>query len=344
MPRNKKLKKRLGMRRYLWRSSVAVAILVTLILILNRERPKPDSQPASPPVTYDMAMRFLSNYRVDDAERVLTAVLASHPDSVRVRDELRWMYFNQFRHRELEMLLEDGLRLRPGDFSLAVALLMSEFRPQNPREVLGYWERAGSRQPRQPRVLATLGYCYAHVGDAKQAEQAFQSALDLRADDVLVRVRVAQFLIDRGEWSSARQLLNWTDAKPLSDSKEELYQDQLWWIQSLVAESQDELDAALEHIERSLKRRPDELQYVQRRGTLLQLLGRTEEAADTFARANQLESYIGRLTEIVLSGDLENPTPELCREIAEICRLRGKTLQAETWKHAAAHVENSSGL
>jgi tetratricopeptide (TPR) repeat protein len=257
---------------------------------------------------------------------------------------LRWLYFNQFRSHELETLLEDGLRVRPHDFSLAVDLLMSEFRPQNPREVLGYWERAASRQGDQARVLATLGYCYARVGDTKQAERAFQTAIDLGPDDGLVRLRVAEFLIDRGEWSSAEQLLSWTDNERSGDSKELLYRDQFLWNQSLVAESRGHLDAALKCIEQSLQRRPEELRCVQRRGTLLQLLGRTDEAADCLARANHLESYFGRLTEIVLSGDLENPTPELCREIADICQQRGKSIQAQTWQHAAAYVETASGL
>ncbi|MBC8352673.1 MAG: hypothetical protein H8E66_11825 [Planctomycetes bacterium] len=283
-------------------------------------------------------MRFLKEYRVDEAEQLLTQVLTLHPESVRVRDELRWMYFNQFRSRELESLLEDGLRVRPRDFSLAVDLLMSEFRPQNPREVLGYWERAAGRQGEQPRVLATLGYCYARVGESEQAEQTLQSAVDLCPSDVLVRIRAAEFLIDRGEWSSADLLLNWPNAAESIDSHDATYSDQVLWNQSLVKESQGEVDAALERIERALERHPSELRYVQRRGALLQLLGRGDEAADCFSRANQLESYVGRLTEIVLSGDLENPTQELCGEIAEICQQRGKKIQAETWKRAAAHV------
>jgi tetratricopeptide (TPR) repeat protein len=287
-----------------------------------------------------MAMQYLSSFRVDDAERVLTEVLASHPESVRVRDELRWMYFNQFRSHELESLLEDGLRVRPQDFSLAVDLLMSEFRPQNPREVVGYWERAASRQGEQARVLATLGYCYARVGDSEQAEQALQSAVDLCPSDVLVRIRAAEFLIDRGDWSSAEQLLNWPAAEQPSHPHDEIYQDQVLWNQSLVAESQGDMVAALQRIEQALERRPNELRYVQRRGALLRLVGRSDEAADCFARANRLESYVGRLTEIVLSGDLENPTRELCSEIADICQQRGKPIQAETWKRAAAHVGN----
>lgn len=344
MPRNNQQKKRHGTRRYLGRGMfAALLLLVALILFFQRAKPTPVPRPAPTPVTYDLAMQHLASYRVDDAEKVLTQVLAAHPESVRVRDELRWMYFNQFRQRELESLLEEGLRLRPDNFPLAVDSLMSEFRPQNPREVLGYWERANDQQPRQPRVLATLGYCYARAGETAAAEQAFQSAIDLGPDDRLVRLRVAEFLIDRGEWSSAELLLDGTGEETPGDSIEPAYRDQFLSIQSLVEQSQGNLAAALELIEQTLQQRPDELRYLQRRGTLLQLLGRPDEAAECLTRANQLESYIGRLTEIVLSGDLENPTAELCREIAGICRQRGRTVQAQTWQHAAAHLEARSG-
>ncbi|MBI2480811.1 MAG: tetratricopeptide repeat protein [Planctomycetia bacterium] len=338
MPIENKRENHSGWNRHLWRWLIVVAILVLPITVLSRKSPPRVTPRVSPPASYDMAMQYLATFRVDEAERVLTEILASHPESVRVRDELRWMYFNQFRGHELESLLEDGLRVRPHDFSLAVDLLMSEFRPQNPREVLGYWERAASHQPEQARVLATLGYCYARVGDTDRAEQAFQSAVDLSPRDALVRIRAAEFLIDRGDWSSAGLLLNLSAPKKSPDSQGEIYWDQVLWNQSLVEESRGDIDAALDRIERALERRPSELRYVHRRGALLQLLGRSDEAAACFVRANQLESYIGRLTEIVLSGELENPTRKLCDEITEICQQRGKTIQAETWKRAAAHA------
>ena len=119
----------------------------------------------------------------------------------------------------------------------------------------------------------------------------------------------------------------------------DVYQDQMLSVQSLLAEQLYDLDEALQHIDHALQRKPKELAYVQRRGTLLQLLGRGDKATDCFATANQLETYIGRLTAIVLSGDLEEPTPALCREVSELCRQRGKRLQAETWKRAATQLE-----
>ena len=334
---HKRKKSAIGLRR-LGPWLVVAAILVAMIVIRNHPDSPPASQIATPPATYDVAMQELADYRVEEAERVLKQVLAAHPDSVRVRDELRWMYFNQFRPRELEALLEDGLRFRPDDFSLAVALLMSEFRPQNPREVLGYWERAADRQPEQPHVLVTLGYCHARVGNTDQAERAFQAAANLAPRDTLVRIRVAEFLIDRGDWSAAHQILNGADGEPSSNSHDEIYQDQICWLQSLIEESQDHLAAALEHIDRSLTRNPMELRYLQRRGMLLRRLGRNDDAAACYARANQLESSIGRLTEIVLSGDLESPTTALCHEIAELCDGRGKAFQAATWKRAAMYA------
>jgi tetratricopeptide (TPR) repeat protein len=338
--RSKKKRREASWRARRWLLIVAVILagLVVLFAAVSLNRPRSDRNVERAPlaVTYDSGMQLLADLRVDEAEKAFSAVLKAHPDSRRVRDELRWLYFNQFRQHELEALLEQGLRIEPYDFSLVVALMMSEFRPQNPREVLGSWERANRKHSDQPRVLAALGRCYSRVGAIDKARRAFQSALDLAPDDALIRLRVMEFLIELGEWASAEELL-----ASASEQASDVYQDQMSWIRSLLAEQRGELDEALQHIERALRRRPQELAYVQRRGALLQLLGRGEEAADCFATANQLESYVGQLTAIVLSGELEQPTPALCDKIADLCQKRGKRLQAETWKRAATQLESS---
>ena len=364
-------------------------------------------------VTFDTAMQQMSQYRVDDAERTLRGVLNRYPDSARSREELRWLYFNQFRQGELDQLLEDGLRMRPRDYALAVALLMSEFRPQNPREVLTSWVTAVQKQPDQARVQAALGHCYARVGEIALAEAALQTAMDLAPSDPLVRLRVIEFLVDQGEWEAAQELLDTalsvppaattaaassaesadsasqrpaegrsasnqrehaapgvpstpsaTSAEQTREQEpsvsasigpgegragkqpdlaaEERYEDQLAWNASLIAEARGNLEQALQQIEVALGRRPYELRYVQRHGALLRLLGQAAASARQLERANQLEACIGRLTEIVLSGQLENPSADLCREIAELCTKRGKLLQAEVWRRAAEEL-NSTG-
>ena len=344
MTRRSKQKRREASRRSRrWLRIVAGLAVVVLVVVvaaakLSRQGPDP-LEPVPLAVTYDSGMRLLRDLRVDEAEQVFTAILREHPDSRRIRNELRWLYFNQFRQHELEALLEDGLRIEPYDFSLAVALLMSEFRPQNPREVLGNWERASQRHADQPNVLAALGRCYSRVGEIDKATQAFQSALDLAPDQPLIQLRVLEFLIELGEWDAAEELLTAATEQADRADSTSFYHDRMSWVRSLLAEQRGELDDALRHIEQALQRKPKELAYVQRRGALLRLLGRGDDASDCFATANRLESHIGRLTEIVLSGDLDQPTGALCREVSELCQQRGKQLQAETWKRAAAQME-----
>jgi tetratricopeptide (TPR) repeat protein len=374
------------------------------------------SSSLEPPVTFDMAMQQLGRYQVDDAEQTLCRVLERYPDSARSREELRWLYFNQFRQGELQRLLEEGLRFQPRNYALAVALLMSEFRPQNPREVLNNWVTAVEKQPNQPHVQATLGYCYARVGDRDRAEAALQTALELAPRDPLVLLRAIEFLVDQGAWESAQELLNEaqaqrppavppalptgteradqaatltqespeTSSEPMrpgeltsglnassssassssasgqedqrpprssrnignggdNSSALDRYEDQLAWNASMVAESLGNIEQALQQIEVALAIHPDELRYVQRRGALLRLLGRSDEAARLLERANQLEACIGRLTEIVLSGQLENPSVALCRELAELCGRRGKLFQAQVWRRAAEELETTRG-
>ena len=135
--RSKKKRREASRRSARWLLRLAVLVVFVAAAVLGRKRPDLSVEPILPAVTYDSGMRLLADLRVDEAERTFSAVLKTHPESQRARHELRWLYFKQFRHHELEALLEQGLRIEPYDFPLAVALRMSEFRPQNPREVLG---------------------------------------------------------------------------------------------------------------------------------------------------------------------------------------------------------------
>ncbi len=271
------------------------------------------------------ALLCLADSRLDVAEQRLVKHLQLYPDSPEIRDELRWLYFNQLRTRELEGLLERELEKFPLEFSLAIDLLSSEFRKQLPREGIGYLQAADKRHPDQAMVKAAIGYCLWQIGQPDDARAMFEQSLELRPDEIRVRQVVADFLLEQGgQLEQAKGLLA---SHPADDYG--------WYLLSRCSEQQRQIEVAEEQMQSALRQRPGELKYVQRRGELLRRLGRTRDADKTLQEANRLEAVQTELSELVLRGMHEQPTVEICQRLAKLNQARRRDVQARAWERAA---------
>jgi tetratricopeptide (TPR) repeat protein len=291
------------------------------------------------------AFAYLHHLRFDAGEEALVRHLEQyppgpeHPDSQAAREELKWIYFNQFRRRELEQLLQTSLARHPGDYALLADLLNIEFRRQLAQEGIGHLKSVNQKQPGQPSVLLALGFCHWQLGDVKTAWEQIQAAMDLRPEHLETRLVAAEILLEQNQLESAEALLAAGDGASTSLKERFQKDDRWWWLRSKLAEVRGDDELALEYLEKALALRPSELQYVHRRGVLQQVLGRTEEAAETFADAKQLELCESRLNEIVRSGALEYPTVDVCLEVADLCEKRGRKLQADGWRYGARQLQ-----
>lgn len=271
------------------------------------------------------AMMCLADSRLDVAEARMVQHLQQYPDSPEIRDELRWLYFNQLRPRDVESFLEQELLRDPDEFSLAADLLSSEFRKQMPREGIAYLRAADERHPHQAAVKTALGYCLWQIGQEADARAMLQSALELQPDDVRIRQMVADFLLEQGgQPAQVRELLEPTPTT-----------DQGWFLLSRWSEQQGDVTAAAEQMQAALRLRPGELMYVQRWGELLRRLRRNSEADQALKDANRLETVQTELSELVLSRQHEQPTVELCKRLAKLNHDRQREVQARTWERAA---------
>lgn len=281
--------------------------------------------------------RLLQEHRLAEAEVELKRLLEIHSGLEWAREELQWLYFNQFRTRELEQLLESHLAREPANFSLLNHLMMSSCRPPVPREGVNYLEQVEARQPGQPGVVRGLGYCYWQFGELAKAREFLDRAWQSDSADVETRWVVAAFLLEQGEVAAAERILRPSESIPAEWAGD----DRWWWLSSQAAESEGRNAEALDLLERALERRPAEIKYVHRRGMLLQKLGRRVAADEAFRTANRLEGCQMELTEIALSGALADPTPELCRQLAKLCDCLGRTRQAAGWRALANAVGES---
>lgn len=291
---------------------------------LGRPRVSTDSGDSNKKLA--LAKTLLSDGRLEQAEEALLAHLQRFPESVEALEELRWLYFNQFRTREIEVLLEAHLSQFPEDFGAAIELLNCEFRKQLPREGIGYLLAIDQKQPGQASVQLALGYCHWQIGELDAARTAFQAALSQRPDHRETRFLVAEFLLENGETEVAANLIQDSD------------DDRACFLRSLIAERQSNIEMAYQEIQQAVSRRPGELPYVHREGLLLQRLGRQEEATRTLQRANQLEGFQTELSEIVLRGRHSEPTPEVCERLAQLLHEFAREIPSRSWRNLGSKL------
>jgi tetratricopeptide (TPR) repeat protein len=276
---------------------------------------------------------LLSEARFEEVEKILF----QRRDHAAAYEELRWLYFNQLRRREVEQLLQERLERRPDDPQVLIDFLYTEFRKQIAEEGLATLQRINEHQPGQPSIVLALGYCHWRLGEVATAWSHLKEALAMRPDHLETRLIVADFLLERGELDAAEKLLGPADATS-EMAKRRSDDDRWWWLHSRLARRRGATQQALQALEQALQRRPHELAYLHRYAALLRETGRTEEAEQARERAKDLEECKSRLEFLVHSGELENPTRELCLELAELCQRRGHPAQADGWRHLAQRI------
>ena len=274
------------------------------------------------------AMCFLAAGRLAEAEVALVALHAEQPDDESVRTELQWLFFNQLRERELEQLLESDLVRQPGNFQLAYHLLYASQRRPVAQEALGFLERCNTQSPHQPAVELALGRCYWKLGDPQRARALLEPAWQ-RLHSLESALVLAEFLMDQGDFTAADKVLLIPTGNETDAGKED---DRWWWLRSERALQQNDLPTALTAITAAVRLRPGEVRYVNSQATILQAMQQQDQAQAARKRAEELAAVDRELYIMVSRGDLERPTPAICRTLARLCKVQGKTVQAKTWE------------
>ncbi|MEZ6130150.1 MAG: tetratricopeptide repeat protein [Planctomycetaceae bacterium] len=295
------------------------------------------------------AFAWLNSGHLENCEGAFRRHLERYPNSTAAYRELKWLYFNQFRVRELEAFLEDQLTQSENSYPVLLDALYTEIREQVAQEAVVPLRRANDAHSDQAVVLLALGYCHWQLGDLKLAHEQLERALQLRPEHVETRLIVAEFLLEQGQIRAARDLLlsdgrdaqtqQTTDSLPARFPKH----DRWHWLLHRIALIDESPEKAMPHLQSALDLRPFDLQYMQARGSLLQSLGQADAAAKVFEQIAPQALAKQRLLQIVLTENLEEPTVELCREVAELYEVRGRSKLASGWRMIADQRQNFSG-
>ncbi len=283
------------------------------------------------------ALILIQESRLQEAEALLRRVV-QRTDDPEALHELQWLLFNQFRLRELEALLENQVQRHPERHELLRHLLLSELKNPVPQEGLGYLLAVDKQQPGQPMVQRALGFCHWRMGAIDAARNHFEQAMasvdenQQPAEATEIRTTVAEFLIEQGAVAAAAKIC----PAPVSQVGLPLeIDDRVWAIQARIEEARGHFPVALDLLQKAVQKRPFELRYTQMKGALLRRLGRAKQADETFRQAQEFEGSQMKLTELALGQDLEHPSPDLCRQLSDLLRQRGRALQSRGWAQLA---------
>lgn len=289
-----------------------------------------------------LGMALLHNAEFARAETVFRNHLELYPDSIKARDEIKWLLFNQLRVRELEVFLKDQLARHPEDSGLLFDLLFTEIRKQIPRETMDNLATVNEMKPGQANVILALAQCSWKTAQAESAADYLRRALQLRPDHLETRLVAAEFQMEQGQLDAAATLLTVPDSVATQAMGNWRDDDRWCWLSSRLAQLQGDSETARTLAERAVKLRPNDREYVHGYSTLLSLAGFSELAEPYRKQAIELQECRSRLEVLVLGGELDEPTAEICREVAALVKIRGETAQFAGWSRLADRLQTGS--
>ncbi|MDB5334731.1 MAG: Tetratricopeptide repeat protein [Planctomycetaceae bacterium] len=288
----------------------------------------PEDSPVHKKGAQALIMAYLQRGEVDHAETAMRRFLDRYPVEDTIRYELRWLYYNQFRTRDVVALLEEKLQLaEAGTTTLPTLadLLDCEYRQLVPFEGVKYLEVINTTLPRQGLINLALGYAHWQMGDALRARGPFHLALAVLPDHPHVRCVVSAFLIEQGQFENAKAVLT---RLPIPETD-----DRYWALQSQLAEHAKDVSLALKYLDRAIELRGQDLRCAARRVNLLRELGRDKtEVAQAVKLAHELLKADRELADLVAAGAHHQATRADAERIATLCEQLGKRVQAKYWR------------
>lgn len=276
---------------------------------------------------YGLALLASSQY--EQAEAAFWEVLCLQPNDEAAQTELQWILFHQLRERELEAFLEACLAREPGQQRLLYHLLVSSQKRPNPHESMPVLEKIDQTCPDQRSVVLGLARCAWKLGEIEPARRLFERAIALGEPDLELALTLAEFELEQVNPDGVSAALAATPG--ITQDRWQAI-DRYWWLQSQLSLQRGDLEAALAAVTDACRLYPRSLPYLHSRASLLRLLGHVEAAAALQTEVDARRNADQRLYVVVQSGELDRPSAALLREIAGLCDIQKKTLQAQGWR------------
>ena len=262
--------------------AAALGLVAVVALELTREpraapgpsaSPEPSQPAGRPPGAPDaQAEAAIGRYRWREAEQLLRAFLATHPEDPPSLARLGYVEQWLGRSPEGERSCRRAVELAPEDpvtLGYLGSLLLHQGRP---REAVPWYDRALERAPDRPLYLDLRGVALDNLGELAAAERDYDRSLAIDPDRFPIRLNRARLRSRRGDHAGALEDVEWAGRLRPKDGK--------------VVERRAQVLSAAGELERALAavegfRGQDKAEVVGLgilRLTLLLYLGRYEEA------------------------------------------------------------------
>jgi tetratricopeptide (TPR) repeat protein len=226
------------------------------------------------------------------AEAVCRAWLSAHPDAVDALHLLGVICLESGRRHEAAELLEQAVKLAPGDGGLhrnlgsAVSLL------GRPQDAIGHFEAALTANSKDADAARNLGLSLRALGRSEEAVKAFQRALTIRPNFAKAARNLGMALRDLGRLEEAeKSLRRAVKLAPAQGANHALL--------GAVLRSRGKFDEALAEYAVAVERAPRNPDIWFGFGNLLRALDRHEEAAAAYRHAlEQRQNWASALSNL----------------------------------------------
>lgn len=283
-----------------------------------------------------LASSLIFDGQLQRAESILKRQLARFPESRDAHNRLVRLYLKELREREAEISLLDRWHRYPDDLSVLPDLLELSAKTVTPHGRVGVLEAADKKYPDQAEVVLGLARGYSGMGMIESAQARFEAALKLRPDDPMTRVLAAEFYLDCGNLDRARSILSIESNFILDGSFIGERDDQYWFVRCRIAEQSGDVANAYANLQKALVLRPHFEPFVLMQATLLQRLGRFDEASQAALRAAELAEKRKQLLIASEKFNRDRPDPAHCLAIADLLDAMGDESQAAGWRRLSA--------
>lgn len=116
--------------------------------------------------------------RGEEAEQILKAAVAQHPEVLPLTDLLTYYYLAQNRFDDAAPLLRNWQRLRPNDSAPLLRLAVLHMNRQQYAEALPFLENALKLEPENAPALANRAICYLQVNRLDDAKREYERLAD----------------------------------------------------------------------------------------------------------------------------------------------------------------------
>ncbi len=275
--------------------------------------------------------------RVEVALLFLQAAVRRDPENVRYLSRLGELLGRVGRHREAVSFLWRAVHRRRQDGHLRLQLARALQRMARWKRAQVMLEAAIALSPSRGDLWIDLGELLQRRGRSSAADEAFMRAADIGARDVDVQARLGHIFLERQRWSDAAQAFGRGLDLHITPARSDLHTGLGWALLSL-----DRLHDAWSQFHEAMAIDPLDVQACRGAVTVIELLNRTDRAADAWralgsalARREQYEHAVPVFHEALT----QQP-----QSLATLIELGSACLRLSRLTDARRHFESALAL